>query len=546
MNIEQKYCLGIDFGTDSVRCLLVAATDGAVLYEASAFYPRWKRGLYSDPAKKQFRQHPLDYIESLTAVVTEVVRNADPAVVRCIGALSMDTTGSTPVPVDRSGTPLALLEDFNTHPDAMFYLWKDHSSIPEATEINTYNAQSSSHYLDYVGGYYSAEWFWSKWLHLLRQENAVSKACYCFVEHADWMPFLLTGGTDVHAMKRNICAAGHKALWSATWDGFPPDEFWANIDPRLKDCQPHLSAANYDSTMAAGTISPEWAEKLGLPLDVSIGIGALDAHMGAVGGQIAPYYLSKVMGTSTCDMLVAPIKEIGDKLLDGICGQVPGSIIPGMVGMEAGQSAFGDVYGWLQDFLLAPLKWLGIDADSSELLSTLSEKAMELTPADWKRLPLSTDWFNGRRSPDVQPLLKAAITGLDLSTDPVMVFASLVEATCFGSKAIVERFVDRGVPVKGIIGLGGIAHKSPFVMQTMANVLDRPIKSNRADQCCALGAAMYAATQAGWYPKLEIAMKEMGHGFLQSYEPTPVPEWKKLLEDRYRQYKSLGSFIEAD
>lgn len=545
MNIAQKYCLGIDFGTDSVRCLLVAAENGAVLCEASSFYPRWKQGLYSDPAKKQFRQHPLDYIESLTAVVREVIRKADPAVVSRIGALSMDTTGSTPVPVDRSGTPLALLKAFNTDPDAMFYLWKDHSSIGEAAEINAYNTRSASRYLDYVGGYYSAEWFWSKWLHLLRQENDAAKACYCFVEHADWMPFLLTGGKDVHQMKRNICAAGHKALWSDDWGGFPPDSFWENIDTRLKGCRSRLSPANYDSTKTAGIISPEWAEILGVPASVTIGVGALDAHMGAVGGQIAPYYLSKVMGTSTCDMLVAPTREIGDKLLDGICGQVPGSIIPGMVGMEAGQSAFGDVYGWLQDFLLAPLQWLGIKADTSGVLTALSEKAMELTPTQWKQLPLSTDWFNGRRSPDVQPLLKAAMTGLDLSTDPVMVFASLVEATCFGSKAIVERFVDRGVPVKGIIGLGGIAHKSPFVMQTMANVLDRPIKINRADQCCALGAAMYAATQAGWHPTLETAMAQMGQGFLQAYEPDSHAEWKKLLEDRYEQYKSLGSFIEA-
>jgi len=545
MNQVQKYCLGVDFGTDSVRCLLVSATDGNVIGEAACSYPRWQKGLYCDAAAKRFRQHPLDYIESLTEVVQEALRGVPPDIVRNIGALSMATTGSTPVPVDKAGTPLALLDAFKEDPDAMFYLWKDHSAIEEAADINRYNAElTGQKYLDFVGGYYSAEWFWSKWLHLLRKQNEVAKVCYCFVEHADWMPFLLTGGKDVHQMKRNVCSAGHKGLWSALWDGYPPDRFWTDVDPLLSGCQGRLSPAGYSSADSAGKISPEWAARLGLPDDVLVGIGALDAHMGAVGGQIEPYYLSKVMGTSTCDMLVAPENEIKDTLVDGICGQVPGSIIPGMIGMEAGQSAFGDVYGWLKGFVAKSLQLVDIPADLSGLLTVLSERAAKLSISQWEKLPLSTDWFNGRRSPDVQPLLKAAITGLELSTDPVMLFASLVEATCFGSRAIVERFTDRGIPVKGIIGLGGIAHKSPFVMQTMANVLGRPIKSNRASECCALGAAMYAATQAGWYPKLEGAMQAMGQGFLAPYIPDSRTEWKDLLEHRYRRYQSLGAFIQ--
>jgi L-ribulokinase len=254
------------------------------------------------------------------------------------------------------------------------------------------------------------------------------------------------------------------------------------------------------------------------------------------------------MGTSTCDMLVVPAAEFQKKQIIGICGQVPDSIIPGMIGMEAGQSAFGDVYNWFSKFLLAPLGWLGIsnDATPESLLNILSEKAASLNLDEWRQLPLSTDWFNGRRSPDVQPLLKAAITGLELATDPVMVFASLVESTCFGSRAIVERFVDSGIPVKGIIGLGGIAHKSSFVMQRMADILNRPIKCNRANQCCALGAAMFAATQAGWYENIEVAMQQMGQGLLTTYLPNTDAKWRNVIEERYQRYKQLGYFIEQE
>ncbi|SEA39348.1 L-ribulokinase [Arachidicoccus rhizosphaerae] len=545
---QNRYCLGIDFGTDSVRCLLVDAANGQTMAEGACAYPRWKEGLYCDAAQKIFRQHPLDYIESLEQVVKIVLSKVEGNIAGQIGALSIDTTGSTPAPVDINGTPLALLEEFKEDPEAMFYLWKDHSGIDEASDINHYNAglsPATGGYLDFVGGYYSPEWFWSKWLHLLRQHSRAAKACYCFVEHADWMPFLLTGGRDVRQLKRNVCSAGHKGLWSEKWQGYPTEEFLAGVDPLLSGMRERLSPAHFTSDVSAGNISQPWAEKLGLPEGVKIGIGALDAHMGAVGGQIEPYYLSKVMGTSTCDMMVVPLKEMKDQTVGGICGQVPGSIIPQMMGLEAGQSAFGDVYGWFSSFLLKSMGLLGHqtgEQDKEKLLQRLSQQAETLSLEQWKRLPVSTDWFNGRRSPDVNPDLKAAITGLDLSRGPIDVFASLVEATCFGSQMIVERFVSNGVPVKGIIGLGGIAHKSPFVMQLMADILDRPIKINQSDECCALGAAMFAATQAGWYRRVEDAMQSMGQGFLTTYLPTSDQRWKSLIKERYRRYQQIGDF----
>lgn len=547
MNSIKTYCLGIDFGTDSVRCLLINALDGFEVAASVYDYPRWKEGLYCNAGDARFRQHPMDYIQSLEAVVKDVLDKVDPAIRSQICSLSMDTTGSSPAPVDRNGTPLALLPAFKDDPDAMFYLWKDHTAISEAIEINSFVDREKLPYLNYVGGYYSPEWFWSKLLHLLRKESKVAKACYSWVEHADWMPFLLTGGRDVHQLKRGICAAGHKALWSAKWNGFPPDSFWRGIDPLLSGFADRISKDVYTSDQPAGTLSEQWATRLGLSTDVKVGIGALDAHMGAVGGQIEPYYLSKVMGTSTCDMLVAPSVEIGDKLVHGICGQVPGSIIPGMIGMEAGQSAFGDVYAWFRDFLLEPLRLAGLDTRSIEdikntLLPRLNEQAMGISTEEWNGLPISLDWFNGRRSPDVNPLLKAATMGMHLGTSAVHIFASLVEATCFGSKAIVERFLKMNIPVKGVIGVGGISHKSAFVMQTLANVLGRPIKISSSHQSGALGAAMFGATLSGIYPDVSSAMMKMGKGFVRVYEPDPA--MTTLHNQRYIQYQSLGNYIQ--
>jgi L-ribulokinase len=279
---------------------------------------------------------------------------------------------------------------------------------------------------------------------------------------------------------------------------------------------------------------------------VVIGVGAFDAHMGAVGGQIEPYYLSKVMGTSTCDMLVAPLEEVNGKLVEGICGQVPGSIIPGMLGLEAGQSAFGDVYAWFKNLLSWPIDHLYEDEKSKakvidKLIGALSSEAAKL-PLN-ENDELAVDWLNGRRTPDADQTVKAAIVNLNLGSDAPRIFKALVEATCFGAKAIVDRFNDQGVPVKGLIGLGGVAKKSPYIMQTMADVMNMPIRIHKSEQTCAIGAAMFAATAAGIYEKVEDAMKAMGQGFDLEYHPNQknVEHYKR----RYKQYKKLGAFIEG-
>lgn len=554
---KDQYVIGVDYGSDSVRSVIINANNGAELASSVFYYPRWQKGLFCNPAKNQFRQHPLDYIEGLEQSIKDCILKAGgDSIANAIKAIAVDTTGSSPVAVNQSGIPLALLPEFEQNPNAMFVLWKDHTSVKEAMQINNHAAKYDINYLKYCGGIYSSEWFWAKLLHVLRADEAVKEACYSWVEHCDWVPFLLTGGNDVSEMKRSRCAAGHKALWAEEFGGLPPNEFFTALDPLLDGFTERLYKDTFTSDVSAGNISAEWAERLGLNTDVVIGVGAFDAHMGAVGGQIEPYHLSKVMGTSTCDILVVPQEDMDGKLIKGICGQVNGSVIPGMPGLEAGQSAFGDVYAWFKEVLAWPIKNL---LRNSTLLDSHTAAALEkelldqLIPELSKQaalLPataddeLAIDWLNGRRTPDANQELKGAISNLDLGTDAPRIFRALVEATCFGAKNIVDRFNAEGIPVKGIIGIGGVAKKSPFVMQTMANVLNMPIRIHQFEHTCALGAAMFAAVVAGIYPNVEAAMVGMGSGFDKEY----IPEEGTIAyyESRFLQYKALGGFIEAN
>lgn len=550
----QSFVIGVDYGSDSVRSIIVDTSNGNEVAASVFYYPRWKQGLYCNPSENQFRQHPLDYIEGLEATIKECLQKAGSSVAASVKAISIDTTGSTPVAVDKAGMPLALTPGFEENPHAMFVLWKDHTATKEAAAINEHAAKYPVNYLQFVGGIYSSEWFWAKLLRTLRVDEPVRNACYSWVEHCDWIPFLLTGGNDVTQMKRGVCSAGHKALWASAFGGLPPNKFFTELDPLLDGYNARLGTETYTADKAAGTISLEWSQRLGLSADVVIGVGAFDAHMGAVGGQIEPYHLSKVMGTSTCDMLVAPMNEIGDTLVKGICGQVPGSVIPGMMGLEAGQSAFGDVYAWFKNILVWPLHNLlqnssVIDASTAEALKKeISDNIIKELSAAAAKLPLNekdelaVDWLNGRRTPDANQLLKAAISGLSLGTDAPRIFKALVEATCFGAKAIVDRFNNEGVPVKGLIGLGGVARKSPYIMQMMADVMNMPIRIHKSEQTCAAGAAMFAATAAGIYTKVEDAMAAMGQGFDMEY----FPDQSKvaLYAKRYEKYKALGHFSE--
>ncbi len=539
------FVIGVDFGTDSVRSVLLNAINGEEIASSVFYYPRWKDGKYCNAGKNQFRQHPLDYVEGLEATIKDCLQKAGADIAENIKGISVDTTGSSPVAVDKSGTPLSLLPGMENNPNAMFVLWKDHTAIKEAGEINTHATKFPVNYLKFVGGIYSSEWFWAKLLHILRADEVIQKNIHSFVEHCDWIPFVLTGGNDAAKLKRGVCSAGHKALWAAEFGGLPPNDFFKSLDPLLDGITERLFTETYTSSQSVGTISIEWAQKLGLSNDVVIGAGAFDCHMGAVGGQIEPYCLSKVMGTSTCDILVAPIDEVKDTLVKGICGQVNGSVIPGMIGMEAGQSAFGDIYAWFKNLLSWPVNQFVSNEKEREaicdkIIATLAAEAAAIELNDNDELAL--DWMNGRRTPDANQLLKGVIANINLASDAPRIFKSLVEATCFGSKAIVERFIAEGIPVKGIIALGGVAKKSTYVIQTMANVLNMPVRIHSSEQTCANGAAMFAATAAGIYKKVEDAMNAMGQGFEKTYEPEK--DKVEYYAKRYKMYLDLGNKIE--
>jgi L-ribulokinase len=552
--MTSNFVIGVDFGTDSVRSVIVDTANGCEVSAAVYYYPRWRDGLYCDAASSQFRQHPQDYIDGLEKTIADCLQKAGAGVAQRVKAISVDTTGSSPVAVDRQGTPLALLPEFAGNPNAMFVLWKDHTGVREAAEINAHATKFPVNYLQYVGGIYSSEWFWAKLLHTLRVDTAVRSACYSWVEHCDWIPYLLTGGNDIHQMKRGVCSAGHKALWATGFGGLPPNEFFSSLDPLLDGFTSRLFTQTYTADQPAGTISAEWSARLGLNSDVVIGVGAFDAHMGAVGGQIEPYHLSKVMGTSTCDMLVAPITEVENILVKGICGQVPGSVIPGMMGMEAGQSAFGDTYAWFRKMTTGSVGKLLrqsdlIDAElaraleeelNDRFIDSLSKEAAALPMADKDELAI--DWLNGRRTPDANQELKAALMGLHLGTDAPRILRALIESTCFGAKAIVDRFIEQGVSIKGLIGLGGVARKSPYIMQVMADVMQMPIRIHRSEQTCAAGAAMFSATAAGIFTKVEDAMAQMGQGFDIEYKPNSA--YANHYAKRYGRFKALGNFVE--
>ncbi|MEJ5994991.1 ribulokinase [Pedobacter sp. Du54] len=550
-----NYVIGVDYGTDSVRSVVVDTQNGKEISSSVFLYPRWQKGLYCNAAINQFRQHPLDYIEGLTHTIKDCIAKAGgQQIAPYIKGIAVDTTGSTPISVNEAGVPLALTSGFEDNPNAMFVLWKDHTAIKEANEINAYAAKSEIDYLKYAGGIYSSEWFWSKLLHILRTDKKVRSHTVSWVEHCDWIPFLLCGETDVKKMKRSRCAAGHKALWAEEFDGLPSEKFLTTLDPLLKGFRDKLFTDTYTSDVAAGTLSTAWASELGLSTEVVVGVGAFDAHMGAVGGQIEPYFLSKVMGTSTCDILVAPNHDMEGKLIKGICGQVNGSVIPNMAGLEAGQSAFGDVYAWFKNLISWPINNLLsestlLDTATAEalrvelegkIIATLSKQAEELGDSDYEESAI--DWFNGRRTPNTNQELKGAITGLGLGSDAPRVFRALAEATCFGAKSIVECFKDQNVPVKGIIGIGGVAKKSPYIMQMMADILEMPIRIHRFEHTCALGAAMFASVSAGIYPNVEDAMKAMGTGFEKEYKPNKKKQ--KMYREHYQQYQTLGRYLE--
>jgi len=553
---DNKYVIGLDYGTDSCRAVIVNTLTGEELASAVTYYSRWKEGKYCDPQKNSYRQHPLDYTEGLEYSVKKALSQCPTEVAVNVVGIAFDTTGSTPVLTDKSGTPLSLLPEFAENPNAMFVLWKDHTAIKEAATINELAKKWDTDYTAYEGGIYSSEWVWAKIAHILKEDEAVSKAAYSWIEHCDWLPAILTGKTKPEEVYRSRCAAGHKAMWLEKWGGLPPEEFLTAIEPKLAGFRSHLFRDTYTSNTKVGYLTEEWAERLGLTTNVAVAVGAFDCHMGAVGAEVKPHTIVRVIGTSTCDIMVSSYNELGNKLIPGICGQVDGSVIPGMYGLEAGQSAFGDIYAWYKRLLSWPLDHILAntslidEATKTKLIEETADKIIPALSEEAAKVPISEstilaiDWMNGRRTPDASQLVKGTITGLNLGSSAPLIFRALVEATAFGSKAIVDRFLENGIKIDTVIGIGGISLKSPFVMQTLADVLNMPIKVAKAEQACAFGASMFAATAAGLYAKVEDAQQAMGKGFAKEYYPNH--ENHQAYLDLYEKYQKLGKFTEHE
>ena len=530
------YTIGLDYGTNSVRCLIVDATNGNELGTAVFEYETGEAGIILDSADHNLaRQNPADYLKGTEATIKAAIAqakntNKDFDANQIIG-IGIDTTGSTPIPVDENGTPLSMLDKFKDNPNACAWLWKDHTGHAEAAEITELAEEEHPEYLAKCGQTYSSEWLFSKILHCLRVDPRVFDAAYTWVEHADYMPALLTGNTHPQKIKRCRCAAGHKAMFNDNWGGYPAKDFLAKFDPKMGQLWETLSNKTYAIDQKAGDLAKDWAGKLGLKAGMPVAMGAFDAHLGAVGSGIAPGKLVKIIGTSSCDMLVA---ESGQDLADipGICGIVDGSILPGLLGLEAGQSAVGDIFNWFVNYIQP-----GGEKEGSH--EALTEKAAKLKPGQSGLLAL--DWNNGNRTILVDQRLTGLLIGQTLHTKAEEIYRALIEATAFGALIIINRFEEYGVKVSEVMNCGGIAEKNPLLMQVYADVTGREMKISRSAQSCALGAciagAVVAGKKAGGYDNFPDAQAAMCG--IKDVTYKPIAENQRVYQQLYALYKQL-------
>jgi L-ribulokinase len=532
---EQHYTIGLDYGTNSVRALIVNVANGREVATAVWNYATGTQGVILSRDPNLARQHPADYIKGAEITIQKAlhiarreVRGFKPGQVVGIG---VDTTGSTPIPVDRSGRPLALDRRFANNTAAMAWLWKDHTGVAEAAEITERARNLRPQFLAKCGGTYSSEWFFSKILHCLRTSPQVFDAAHLWVECSDWVPAMLTGTESPDQLTVGICAAGHKAMYNEAWGGYPDAEFLSQLDPKLGDLRSRLRPKAFAIDRAVGGLTARWAKLTGLTAGIPVAVGAFDAHLGGVGSGIAPGTLVKIIGTSTCDMMVVPLSE---KLPDipGLCGIVDGSILPGFYGLEAGQSAVGDIFNWFVNYI----RPLGSRAGSHE---SLSAAAARIAPGESGLLAL--DWNNGNRTILVDQRLTGLLLGQTLYTTPAEIYRALIEATAFGALTIINRFGEYAVQVDQVVNCGGIAEKNPLVMQIYADVIDRPIKISRSAQTCALGAAIAGAVVAGkargGYDTFPDAQKAMTGLKTRVFQPNPKA--RAVYQRLYPLYRKL-------
>jgi L-ribulokinase len=490
-----KYVIGLDFGTNSCRSLIVDTANGKELASQVFSYPSGKQGVIVDSADPNLaRQNPADYLKGIEATIKGALKKARSArhsfsAADVIG-IGVDTTGSSPMPVDALGQALCFDKRFRKNPAAMVWLWKDHTGYAEATQITELASRIRPHYLSKIGGVYSSEWWWSKILHCKKTAPDVFEAARSWMEICDWIPAVLVGTTAPDQVKRSICAAGHKAMFNASWQGLPDEEFLEALSPGLGSLRPRLYDTAYTADTRAGCLSAAWAKKLGLSKNVAVAVGAFDAHMGAVGAGISIGSLVKIVGTSTCDIMIHPHQE---KLNDipGVCGIVDGSVMDGYYGIEAGQSGVGDIFLWFVDHLVPDSYGKTQEAKFAKL-----ERAAKKLKAGESGL-LALDWNNGNRTILVDVRLSGMLLGQTLHTTPEEIYRALIEATGFGALVIIDRIEEYGVKVREVVNCGGLAVKNSLMMQIYADITGRPMKISRSGQTPALGAAIFASVAAG-------------------------------------------------
>jgi L-ribulokinase len=545
--VVKRYALGLDYGTNSCRSVIVDLSDGMELATQVFNYPGGEAGILLDRKDPNVaRQDPQDYLDATVTVVKGALRKAKKARPKFdaqdIIGIGVDTTGSTPMPVDRNGTPLGLLPKFRKNLNAMAWLWKDHTGHAEAARITETAQKMRPQYLAKCGGTYSSEWFWSKILHGKRVAPNVFNAAHSFVEHCDYMPALLAGDTRPEKIVRGVCAAGHKAMYCDLWNGLPDKEFLAALDPALADLRDRLYRKAVPADHLAGRLCDEWARKLGLKPGIAIAVGAFDAHMGAVGAGITEGILSKILGTSTCDMMVQR-NDTALADIPGVCGIVDGSILPGYYGIEAGQSAVGDIFLWFVNHLVPDSYGRSQDAK----FANLAKAAAREKPGAHGLLAL--DWNNGNRTILVDVRLSGLLVGQTLHTEAHEIYRALIEATAFGALTIIKRIEEYGVPVREIVNCGGLASKNPVLMQIYADVTGRPMKVSRSDQTCALGAAIFGAVaagkEAGGFATVADAQKAVCGVKKEMYKP--IPAHHAVYAEIYKLYRELhDAFGTAD
>ena len=539
--MKRELVIGADFGTSSVRVMIVDARSGEEKSSAVRDFPRWKKELYQHPEEQIYRQHPLDYLEAFEDCAKDALSQLTPEERQQVAAIGIDTTGSTPVPVNEKGVPLSLTADFAENENAMFWLWKDHSSAEESEEIAR---AFREHGYDRYMGTYSTEWFWAKILRCARIDEACSKAAYTWVEHCDWMVGELTGNTDPATMYHSACAAGHKAYWHSAWHGLPSKDVLGKIDPCLGLVCERYGKAPEPATVAAGQLSAQWKERLLLSGDVIVSGSSFDAHAGAVGAGIRDKRLVSIIGTSAVDMLVKPLEEARHLDIGRFGGLAENSILPGYVGIETGQSSFGDIFDWYKNLLSWPLGHIETTPPLSEaqkeslkgqILAALERDAMKLPDSPF---PAALDWFNGRRYPDEDPAAGAAIDGLNMASGAPVIYRSLVFGAVSGLRRIVDGLEKQGLEIEDAVAVGGISRKSPYLMQMMADVLGKEIATVRSEQTCSLGAAVYAACAAGIWDTIEEALVHMASRREKTY--VPDAEKRDFYAFLYQKYLKMA------